>query len=669
MLKTTQAAKVTTTSIKTKLIIAICLLMAFSIGAVSYFNLRGSQLAVAEKTEEAMLASAETAAEGIGKEVAVMKAIVELIAKEDKFNSSDPSIVVARMAEIKASMPQIENLLLIDSKGSYIGADGKSGSIADRDYFRDVLDKKTTVMSGDPVVSKFSGKLAAVAITPIKGGSGQNTRYLAAGVQIDGITNYVLNRKIGKEGYTYAFGKSGVFFIHPDEKVALKQNILGSDMSPALVELAKTALAGKKSVKEYEFNGSMKYAGSASVPGTSWGVGTTLPKEEAMAKISDLRNQAILIAFLAVLLGAILVYFIAAKLTNPIISLVGAANKIADGDLTQSVNVSSNDEIGQLSVAFNAMGSNLKNLIQQVQRNAEQMAASSEELTASSEQSAQASNQIASSISDVAAGATEQLNAANETSSVVEQMSAGIQQVAASTYQAASQSAKAADKAKEGGSAVAKAVNQMEIIEGSVTTSAMVVTKLGDRSKEIGQIVDTISGIAGQTNLLALNAAIEAARAGEQGRGFAVVAEEVRKLAEQSQEAAKKIAELIGEIQGETDKAVLAMQAGTQEVKTGAVVVHAAGVAFQEIVDLVTQVSGQVKEISASIQQMASGSQQIVGSVKKMGNLSKQSASESQTVSAATEEQLASTEEIASSSQALARLAQDLQTAVNRFQV
>lgn len=209
----------------------------------------------------------------------------------------------------------------------------------------------------------------------------------------------------------------------------------------------------------------------------------------------------------------------------------------------------------------------------------------------------------------------------------------------------------------------------MAQLENTVNTSAEVVEKLGERSKEIGQIVDTISGIAGQTNLLALNAAIEAARAGEQGRGFAVVAEEVRKLAEQSQEAAGRIAQLIGDIQGDTDKAVVAMSEGTREVKMGADVVNAAGDMFREIVELVSQVSAQVREISAAIQQMASGSQQIVGVVQKIDRLSKSSSVESQSVSAATEEQLASMEEIAAASQTLSKLAQDLQVEVTKFRV
>lgn len=391
--------------------------------------------------------------------------------------------------------------------------------------------------------------------------------------------------------------------------------------------------------------------------------------DRAVEDAKSARTAAIVASVLAAILGVVVGFFAARSIANPVNQLVVVAQKVAGGDLTERVKVDRQDEIGQLATAFNAMTGQLKTLITQINTNAEQVAASSEELTASAEQSAQAANQVAGSITDVANGANEQLAAANDTSAVVEQMAAGIQQVAANTNYVAEQSAQAAEKAKAGDQAVEKAVKQMVQIEDTVNTSAKVVSKLGERSKEIGQIVDTISGIAGQTNLLALNAAIEAARAGEQGRGFAVVAEEVRKLAEQSGDAAKKIAELIGEIQGDTDKAVAAMNDGTREVRTGAEVVNAAGQAFREIVELVSQVSGQVREISASIQQMAGGSQQIVGSVKRIDELSKTTASEAQSVSAATEEQLAAMEEIASSSQALAKLAQDLQAAVAKFRV
>lgn len=389
--------------------------------------------------------------------------------------------------------------------------------------------------------------------------------------------------------------------------------------------------------------------------------------------MEELAGQAkvwgIVTAFICVLAGIVIGLFTAQAISRPVNRMVHAANRMAEGDLTQKVEVETRDEVGDLACAFNAMAAKLHDLIHHVQGGAEQVAASSEELTASAEQASQASHQVAVSITEVAQGMEGQMKAATETTVVVEQMSYGIQHVAENANLVAEKSAQAAESARSGGRAAEKAVTQMSDIEQTVRVSAQVVAKLGERSQEIGQIVDTISGLAGQTNLLALNAAIEAARAGEQGRGFAVVAEEVRKLAEQSQHASQQIADLIGEIQGDTNKAVVAMNDGTREVRLGAEVVGAAGQAFRDIVQLIDQVAVQIREISASMEELAGSSQQIVGSVKEMDSISKGVAGEAQTVSAATEEQTAAMGEIASSSRSLALMAQDLQGVVNQFRL
>lgn len=396
-------------------------------------------------------------------------------------------------------------------------------------------------------------------------------------------------------------------------------------------------------------------------------------KEINMENVRDFEHSksALLITLLIAFILLVFSGFVIAKtITNPLKRMVLFCKGLSDGDFrVKARSVIRKDEIGQLADALANMRDSLRLLMKNTTESSEHLAASSEELTASADQSAQAATQVAMSITEVAKGAGLQLSAANDASAIAEQMSATIQQIAANATKVAGQSGQAAAKATEGNHSVTQAVTQMTQLEQTVTSSAQVVAKLGDRSKEIGQIVDTISGIAGQTNLLALNAAIEAARAGEQGRGFAVVADEVRKLAEQSQEAAKQIANLITEIQRDTDHAVMAMNNGTCEVKLGAEVVNASGDAFQEIASLVTQVSVQVKEISTAMDQLAIGSQQIVGSVKQISHLSQTASSEAQTVSAATEEQSASMQEIASSSQALAHLAQDLQKSVHQFQI
>jgi len=361
-------------------------------------------------------------------------------------------------------------------------------------------------------------------------------------------------------------------------------------------------------------------------------------------------------------------YFISRRISKPIQQITLAADEIAKGNLNYAeLVINSSDETGQVARAFNIMKGNLRQLVQQIASTTEQVAASSEELTAGAEQSAQATEQVAIVITEVAEGAAKQVTAVAATVSVVEEISEDIRQIAVNAGEVALMADKATDTANQGGHAVDAAINQMASIEKTVAGSAEVVTKLGERSKEIGQIVDTISGIAGQTNLLALNAAIEAARAGEQGRGFAVVAEEVRKLAEQSQEAAKQIANLITEIQTDTTDSVNAINEGSHEVKLGGEVVNTAGKAFKEIVSLVGEVSVQVREISAAIQQMSTRSQQIVASVRDIDRVSKDTAGQTQSISAATEETSASMEEITAASKALAIMAENLQVAVGKF--
>ena len=374
----------------------------------------------------------------------------------------------------------------------------------------------------------------------------------------------------------------------------------------------------------------------------------------------------------SILLGVVLSYLIIKRITKRLDDVVVFMETVSHGDFTRKVseeNMQDKSEFGVVSKAISAMNKSISDLIRNIADTSEQLAASAEELTASAEQSSLASTQVAHSITSVAQGAVSQTHAIDTTSATVQTLSAGLEEAAASAQEVTEKSVQASQTANEGGKTVVQAVSQMKHIQETVTFSAQVVDKLGESSQEIGQIVDAISGIAAQTNLLALNAAIEAARAGEQGRGFAVVAEEVRHLAEQSQDAAKKITGLISEIQRDTAKAVAAMENGTKEVEIGVDVVTSAGNAFQNIEVIVGHVAEQMQEMSTVIEHMAQGSQQIVTAVAEIDSLSKKASSEAENVAAITEEQSASSEEIASSSQSLAHMAQDMQSAINQFKL
>jgi Methyl-accepting chemotaxis protein len=378
------------------------------------------------------------------------------------------------------------------------------------------------------------------------------------------------------------------------------------------------------------------------------------------------------VIFLAVIVGLLLGWIIVKQISIRLNDVVKYLEILSTGDFSKAVSQSSledQSEFGSVSRAVDEMKNNVNSLIKQLGDAAQQLSASSEELTANAEQSAQASNQVAGSVTTVAEGAQKQLSLTEQANEIVHQISSAIQQVADNTGIVSDSAEKTASKANDGEGAIKKAVSQMKIIEEKTNDTAMVICELEEKSKQIGQIVDAISNISGQTNLLALNAAIEAARAGEAGRGFSVVAEEVRKLAEQSQAAAKQITGLINEVQLKTNSAVEFMVMGKKEVDAGTQVVSMAGSSFEEILGMVRVMTLQISEISKSIADITSGTQKMVQAVDTIDQEGKKASEQTQTISAATEEQSASTEEIASASQHLASIAEDLQKAIQRFKI
>ncbi|HEU4962609.1 MAG TPA: HAMP domain-containing methyl-accepting chemotaxis protein [Bacilli bacterium] len=393
--------------------------------------------------------------------------------------------------------------------------------------------------------------------------------------------------------------------------------------------------------------------------------------EAAIAKTQTL--MVYIHTFVAItLLSTMVTFFLLFRKLKPLTRLTQVADSVARGDLSvDNINVrdKQKDEIATLSRSVNGMVDNLRGLIYQVNDTAMQVASSSEELLASAESTAQSTEQITSTIQEMASGAETQVHSAEESLVSMNEMAVGIQRIAETSSTVSETSLETAEQAERGNQSIQRAVIQMGSIRDASDSTASVIRLLDERSKEIGQIVEAITGIANQTNLLALNAAIEAARAGEHGRGFAVVADEVRKLAEQSEQSAAQISTLILEIQQETSQAVISMDRSSEEVDAGLTLVNEAGEAFQMIVAAAQVVADQIQDISASSQQMSAGSQQVTATVEELTRIARNSAGHSQQVAASTEEQLALMEEINASCSQLADMAQELQDSVGRFQI
>ena len=438
-------------------------------------------------------------------------------------------------------------------------------------------------------------------------------------------------------------------------------------------------------VKQAVLNEGQTFIGRANVVGT-WNESAYEPIKDAAGKtigiwyvgvpattydqmVNHFRMSMIGYSIFGIIIGFIAAFFISYSVHAPLKRITAGIEMASEGDLTHAIPQKSNDEIGRLARRINLMMAKMSELIGKTQSLIVTMGHSNVNLLNNSNNCTNLMQNMTVRSNAMSTNAVSQAALTSQSQQAINEMSVAVQQLAQNAQEVTTSALTATNKAEDGQKQVAKAIHQIEIISNTVNISADIVGGLGDKSQEIGQIVDLITSIANQTNLLALNAAIEAARAGEQGRGFAVVAEEVRKLAEESGEAAKRIASLINEVQYESTRAVAAMNDGTREVKAGTQVIANAGDAFKQIIHSFSLVNQQIQEMSAASQEMAASAETALHSIEQTRISAEQSASDAQSVKLVAAEQMTGLQEVAQSVNNMTEIVEELKTAIAYFTV
>ena len=382
-----------------------------------------------------------------------------------------------------------------------------------------------------------------------------------------------------------------------------------------------------------------------------------------------------LVHVMGLVIGAILIfvvgilYLLAKDIRNSVQQIVKVTEEAAKGDLSHNVIIDTTDEFGTIAEQFNSVIQHMRKALGKVQNAAEQVSDNSISMKAKVDATGKLLEEVALAVTKASENAEEQAKSLSETENHVKQMEQSVNQSVSAMKAGLDSVEQTAQHASRGTEMADVTVQQMNEIATSVEESAQIVQELGENSKEIGSIVELISSIAEQTNLLALNAAIEAARAGEHGRGFAVVADEVRKLAEESQNAVQRIGNIIGTIQETTEKAVVTMKAGYQRVEEGKSNVESTGKSFHEIVTMIQQAEENSQQVMMMLNSLREPIQDIVKRTQRLTNSSIESAQKMLSISIDTAKQAANVIEISDDSSNLTELSQNMKATVNEFQL
>ncbi len=662
--------KMNKVKVRTKLLIFFLLLSIIPMSIIAYVSYQGAENTIENKIGNfsyelinqinVNINSKMNELENLTTNIILNDELTELLLKDDYENTflkmQDEREISRNLTGIIFSNNDIEDIIIYrEGADNFVAGESGQGDIFADNFKNSETYKAAMEQNGKPVwVTGFDGSYEYVYIMRQLSSFNYDPALLVFVISEESLSQIYDSINLGED--------ASVFVLNQNREIisALDKELIGKNYSNV------DYLYGEEE-RDYFSEGKDLIAYSTADIG--WKLVAEVPMESLMSDMYQVRQRIILIAVICIILAVLISLGISFSISRPIRKIMALMKQVEEGDLTVSADIKGKNELAQLSKSFNNMIENIKLLIKNTRETGGIVKDNTDKINQFSQQAASYAQEVSSAIEAISDGAISQSDEAQQSTEVMEQLSEKIISMSNNLKSVF----KSTEQIKESSS---QAVNVVTIMnqktQDSVKMSKQIksdINNLNDKAKNIRKIVEVIDAISGQTSLLSLNASIEAARAGEAGKGFSVVAEEVRNLADQTNDATKTISKIVKEIFEETQNAVTEVSKADSIYQEQEKSVHEVDNGFAKIREAINGIMLEIKRYQNTMDDIDNYKEIAVEQILHIAAIAEESAASTEEVTAVTEEQVSSAEHLTEMAQALENAVLELDQAIDSFKV